>query len=174
MTFTLADASLPALLQALQALDAILDKAIAFATTRKIEDAVFMQARLAPDMFAFARHVQIVCDFGTKTSARLAGREPTNRPDTEANFAELKTRIAAAIADVEKITPAQIEAHANATISFPVAGKIEKLTAGDYLTSFALPNLYFHASMAYAILRHNGVALSKNDFLLGVRDKMMA
>ncbi len=174
MEFTLGSASLPALQQALHALNGMLDKAIASGAARKIDDAVFLQARLAPDMFALVRQVQIACDFAVKTAARLAGVDAPSFPDVETSFAELKTRIASAAEFVAAQSPEKITSRTAEIISFPVGPDIRKLKADVYLMAFALPNLYFHAGMAYAILRHNGVDVGKGDFLAGVREKMSA
>ncbi len=165
MTMSLGSASLPVFLNALGALDKIIDKAVASAAARKIDDAVFMTARLAPDMFAFPRQVQIVCDFCVKTCARLASVDLPSHPDTESNFAELKARVATARNFVSGIKPSQIDGRDDADITFPVGPNSMTLKGEPYLTMFALPNLYFHLAMAYAILRHNGVDVGKGDFL---------
>lgn len=165
MTISLGSASKPVFLQALGALDKIIDKAIASGAARKIDDAVFMAARLAPDMLAFPRQVQIMCDFCVKTCARLANMEVPVHPDTETNFAELKARIAKARDFVTGINAAQMDGRDEADITFPVGPNTMTLKGEPYLTLFALPNMYFHLAMAYAILRHNGVDVGKGDFL---------
>jgi hypothetical protein len=116
-------------------------------------------------MFPFVRQVQIACDFAVKTCARLAGLEIPSHPDTEASFADLKSRIATAVTYVSSIAPGQIDGRDDVDITFPVAGTPFTLKGHPYLTSFALPNFYFHAAMAYAILRYNGVDVGKGDFL---------
>jgi uncharacterized protein len=166
MPISLGTASQPLLLNSLKALNQIIDKGVASGAARKIDDTVFTTARLAPDMFTFARQVQIACDFCVRTCARLAGVEVPSHPDTETTFAELKTRINTARTFVASINPSQIDGRDDIDITFP-AGPDTKMTLNGtaYLTAFALPNLYFHMAMAYAILRHNGVDVGKGDFM---------
>jgi hypothetical protein len=166
MTLSMYQASAPVFQHALTALSGILDKAMANAAARKIDPTVFLVARLAPDMFAFTKQVQIACDFAKNTVARLAGQEPPKFPDEEKTFDELKARIAKTIDFVSGFKPAQIDGTEANDITFPAGpGKTMTLKGQAYLLNFALPNFYFHATAAYAILRHNGVDLGKLDFL---------
>jgi hypothetical protein len=165
MPLSMYQASVPAFLQMLASLSAILDKAAASAAARKIDPAVFLSARLAPDMLAFTKQIQIACDFAKNTSARLAGAEIPKFADTEASFDELKARIAKTVEFVKSIKPAQIDGSEEKDISFPVGGKPMNFKGQAYLVGFALPNFYFHLTAAYAILRHNGVELGKRDFI---------
>jgi hypothetical protein len=159
-------ASAPAFTHTLTALSAILDKAAAHAAARKIDPQVFLVARLAPDMFALTKQVQVACDFAKNTMARLAGQEPPKFPDEEKTFDELKARIGKVLDFVKGFTPSQIDGTEENDITFPAGpGKTMTLKGQAYLVNFALPNFYFHATAAYAILRHNGVELGKLDFL---------
>jgi hypothetical protein len=139
MAFSMSQASLPALEIGLNALSAILDKAEAFAAARKIDPAILLDTRLAPDMFPLVRQVQVATDLAKNGAARLAGVEPPRYEDKETTIAELKARLA----------------------------KTNKgeMNGGDYLNHFVLPNVYFHLTAAYAILRHCGVEIGKQDFL---------
>ncbi len=167
MTISMHSACMSGMVQTLKALSGILDKAAAHASARKIEPSVLLLSRLAPDMFTLTRQVQIACDFLTRTSARLSGVDMPKMPDTEASFEELKARIETAIAFAQGLD-AQLFADAGARdITFPVGPMTQTMKGEAYLLRFALPNFYFHASMAYAILRENGVEIGKGDFLTG-------
>jgi uncharacterized protein len=165
MTVSLGTASQPVLAHGLQALDGILDKMIAHATAKKIDEAVMLQTRLVPDMFPLVRQVQIVCDFGVKTLARLSGVTAPSHPDTETTFAEIKSRVATARAYVATLDAASIDGRDDIDITFPVGPETMTMKGQPYLTLFALPNFYFHMAMVYAILRHSGVDVGKGDFL---------
>lgn len=151
--------------QGLKALDGILDKAIAFAEAKKIEPSVLLNARLAPDMFAFTRQVQIACDFAKATPARLTGVENPKFEDNETSFPELKARIAKTLAFLNSIDKAKYDGCENRDISVPTRVETLEFKGLPYLIGFALPNFYFHMATAYDILRHNGVELGKRDFL---------
>jgi hypothetical protein len=158
-------ASVPAFLQILSSLSAILDKAEAFAVERKIEPAVLLGWRLAPDMFALTRQVQIATDQAKGCCARLAGVEIPKYADDEKTFADLEARIARTIAFVQGFGPGDIDGSENRDITLTAGGRELRFTGQQYLVSFVLPNFYFHATTAYAILRHCGVAIGKRDFL---------
>lgn len=165
MSISMYQASVPSLLQTLNALSKILVKAETDAAERKIDPAVLLGYRLAPDMFNLIRQVQVASDFGKNTTARLAGQEPPKYEDTEKTIGELKARIAKTIAFVESFKPAAIDGSEGREITIPVGGQPKTFKGQDYLVNFALPNFYFHATAAYAILRHCGVKLGKRDFL---------
>jgi len=165
MAFTLYQAAVPPVVQILDALTAILDKAAAFCEERKIDPAVLITDRLAPDMFPFARQIQIATDQAKGMAARLAGIEVPSFSDTETSFAELKARIAKTLDFVKSIAPSQVEGAESREILLNLAGTEVKFTGERFLINFALPNFYFHATTAYDILRHNGVPLGKRNFL---------
>jgi hypothetical protein len=158
-------ASVPVFVQQLEAMSAVLDKAEAHAAARKIDPAVLLSARLFPDMFPLVRQVQIACDFAKGASARLAGVEVPAWEDNERSFAELKTRIRRTIEFIGMLKPAQIDGSERRTVTVKIAGKPVTFEGQPYLVNFVLPNFYFHATVAYAILRHNGVELGKRDFV---------
>ncbi len=157
--------TLPATIRALNNLSAILDKGAAFAVEKKIDPSILINARLAPDMFALARQVQIACDIAKGGGARLAGIENPSFTDDEATFDELKARIAKTIAFLKTLTPAQIDGKEAAEIHLKVGGQEMNFTGLQYAQGFVLPNVYFHSTIAYSILRHNGVDVGKKDFL---------
>jgi hypothetical protein len=161
MTISIHQASVPAFVSMLTNIKNWLDKAAA-----QKPEAGLIEARLAEDMFALARQVQITSDTAKGAVARLAGVEAPALPDTETTFAELKARCDTTIVYVQSIDAAALEAGASREIvmNFPNGGgmKFDGLT---YLHGFVLPNFYFHASMAYAILRAQGIDIGKFDFL---------
>ncbi len=167
MTISLYQASVPVIQKSLTALKGVLAKGAAHAETKKIDESVFLSSRLSPDMFPLARQVQIAADFGKGPVARLAGVEVPKYDDTEATFAELAARIDKTLAFVGTFTTAQIDGQEDRDILLTIAGNPVTFKGQPYLLHFAMPNLYFHMSMAYAILRHNGVDVGKRDFIGG-------
>ncbi|MFI4986580.1 MAG: DUF1993 family protein [Alphaproteobacteria bacterium] len=165
MPLTMYQATVPALLQTLNACSAILDKAATDAASRKIDEATLLGYRLAPDMFPLAKQFQLVADFAKGTVARLAGVEVPKYEDSEKTLAELKARIAKTVAYVQGFKPGAIDGSETRAITIPMGGQPTTFTGQDYLVTFALPNFYFHATTAYAILRHCGVNIGKRDFL---------
>ena len=168
MTISMYQASVPVIQKSLTALKGVLAKAAAHADARKIEESVFLGSRLYPDMFPLSRQVQIAADFGKGPVARLAGVELPKYDDTEMTFAALAARIDKTLAFIGTFKPEQIDGQEDRDINLTIAGNPVTLKGQPYLMHFALPNLYFHMSMAYAILRHNGVEVGKRDFVGGV------
>jgi hypothetical protein len=126
---------------------------------------VLTGARLYPDMFAFARQVQVACDTAKGALARLAAVEIPRYEDTEKTFDELKARIAKTVAFVETFKPAQIDGTEEKDFVIKLGPREMQWKGMQYLLGFALPNFYFHAATAYDILRHNGVEIVKRDFI---------
>jgi hypothetical protein len=160
-------ASIPVLVRMLGNLSAILDKAAAHAEAKKIDPQVFLSARLAPDMFALTRQVQIAGDMAKGCAARLAGLEVPSYEDSETSFPELKERIAKTVAFMQSIRPEQLDGSDERTIVLKMRSGELTFNGHDYLLGFVLPNFYFHVTTAYDILRHNGVEIGKMDFLGG-------
>jgi hypothetical protein len=162
----MSQASIPAFEIALNALLAVLEKGEAFAVAKKIDPSVLLQTRLAPDMFPLVRQVQIVTDQAKNGMARLAGAEAPKFEDNETSFEQLKARIAKTKAFLATLDHGKIDASFDRTIEFPL-GPVKKgsMKGSDYLSVFVIPNLYFHATTAYAILRNCGVEVGKMDFL---------
>eukprot|EP01037_Dinobryon_pediforme_P014986 gene14987-15124_t len=149
----------------LNALSAVLAKGAANAAERKIDPSVFINSRLAPDMFALARQVQIATDMSKGGIARLAGVEIPKYEDTETTFEDLQARIAKTVAFMESIPESAIAGADAKEISFKAGQREMKFTGADYLLKWVIPNMMFHCTTAYDILRHNGVPLGKRDFL---------
>ncbi len=165
MALSMYQASVPAFVQMLTALSNILDKAAAFAAAKKVDPAVLLASRLAPDMFPLTRQIQIGADFAKGPMARLAGLEVPKYEDNETTIDALKARIAKTLDYVKSFKPEQIDGSEARAINLTVGGQPLTLTGQDYLVNFALPNFYFHITTAYAILRHNGVEIGKRDYM---------
>jgi hypothetical protein len=160
------DSAAPAFQQTLGALSDILRKAETHASARKIAPETLLTARLYPDMLPLTRQIQIACDFAMKTCARLTGSDVPSTPDTEKTFDELQQRLTKAMDYVKSTTQANFDGAESRDVTFPVGpDKTMTLKGQQYLTHFALPNFYFHATTAYDILRHNGIEIGKRDFM---------
>ena len=170
MSISMYEASIPVFIRALANLSEILKKAEAHATAKKIEPEVFINARLAPDMYPLSRQVQIATDGVKGCAARLAGLEVPSFPDTEKTFPELQERIAKTVKFLQTIKAAQLDGSEERKVTLKMH-KEEKVFLGQpYLLTFVIPNLFFHVTTAYAILRHNGVEIGKKDFLGKLED----
>jgi len=165
MSISMYQAGIPAIVRYLTNLSAILDKAAAHCTARKIDPTVLINFRLAPDMLPFSRQIQIATDIVKGGASRLAGAEVPSYADTEASFDDLKARIAKTVAHLKSFSAGQIDGSEAKDIVLKFGPNEHKFNGQDYLTGFVLPNFYFHISMAYAILRHCGVEIGKKDFL---------
>ena len=174
MGFGIHDASLPVLIHTLKGLSAILKKAADHAKAKGIDPSVLLSARLFPDMFPLVRQVQVATDMSKGGAARLAGIDNPAFPDTEATFAELQDRLDRTIAFIKSVKPAQLAEAASRPVTLQLGrGPVSFARGQDYLTGWVLPNVYFHVTTAYNILRHNGVELSKSDFLGAVPGAVM-
>lgn len=156
----------PTFIRMLKNLSAMLNKAEAHAKAKKFDESVLLNDRLAPDMFTLTRQVQIATDHAKGALARLAGDQPEAIEDNETTIAQLQARIAKVIGIVESYKPAQLEGSETREITIKIPNSELKFSGLDYLNIWALPNFYFHVTMAYAIMRHNGVELGKRDFLM--------
>ncbi len=166
MTLSMYQASIPVFQQMLGGLSAVLAKAEAHASAKKIEPAALLQARLYPDMFALLRQVQVACDFAKGVSARLAGVDVPAFEDKEESFADLQARIAKTLAFISSLTAAQLEGSETRQIVTQAGTPKEKIFTGQsYLLNYGLPHFFFHTSTAYAVLRHNGVEVGKKDYI---------
>ncbi len=166
MSITMHSASAPILMRTFSAMLVWLDKAQAHAEARKFDPNNYLTLRLAPDMLPFTRQIQIATDGVKGCMARLAGQEVPKWEDTEATLDDLRARIRKAMAYVESFNAAQIDGTEDKEIVLPMrSGDPLRFTGEGYLKHFVLPNLYFHASMTYALLRQAGVEIGKRDFL---------
>jgi uncharacterized protein len=166
MSISMYTACVPVLKQFLTGLNEILKKAEDHATEKKIDLNALLQARLFPDMFALTRQVQIAADFAKGMVARLAGVEVPSYEDNEQTFEELRARIARTLAFIDTITPEQFEGSETREILLNPGTPRERKFAGQiYLLQFGLPQFFFHVTTAYSLLRHNGIAIGKKDYM---------
>ena len=165
MTLSMYQASVQPLVRSLSNLAAILEKAADHTESKKIDPAVLINSRLYPDMFALAKQVQIASDVARRGVARLAGTEAPKIEDDETTFAQLITRLQNTTAYLKTFTAEQIDGSEEKSIRLPMGAETLVLQGQQYLLTFVLPNVYFHVTTAYNILRHSGVELGKIDFL---------
>jgi uncharacterized protein len=166
MTISMHSASAPVFIKMLGNMLNWLDKAEAHAAARKFDAANYLALRLAPDMLNFTRQVQVACDFAKGTMARLAGLDVPKWEDNEASIADLRARIQKTIDYVKTFPAAQVDGSEGRELTIPMrSGDALKYSGEVYLKHVALPNFFFHATTAYALLRHAGVDVGKGDFL---------
>ncbi len=141
-----------------------LDAAVEFAKTKSFDANVLVGSRLAPDQYPLARQIQSACDTAKFTAARLTNKEPPKHPDTEQTIDELRTRIRAVLEYLDSYKPADFAGTEATQVKMSwLQGKY--VLGSDYVSQLQLPNFYFHATLAYEILRHNGVPVGKTDFI---------
>jgi hypothetical protein len=166
MTISMHSASLPVFKRQLGALLVWLDKAQAHAVARNFDATNYLQLRLAPDMLPFVSQIRIASDAAKACAARLAGQEAPKFEDNEASFADLQARVRKTLDYLESVPASAVEGSDAREVLVPMRNRDPLQFSGqDYLQHWALPNFFFHVTMAYALLRHAGVALGKNDFL---------
>jgi len=165
MPASLSQSSVAVYQRGLTALLGLIDKAVAHATAKKFDPAIYVTMRLRPDMFHFGRQVQATCDQAKNAAARLAGVDPPRFEDNETTLDELKARINKTLTYVGGLDASAIDLAADKEVMFPLGPNKVKMQGGDYLNHFSLPNFYFHLTTAYDILRYAGVDLAKRDFL---------
>ena len=165
MSISLYDVSIPIFTLSLSNLSAILDKADSHGGAKKVDPKVIPQARLIVDMLPLSAQIQIACDTAKGAAARLAGVAIPKHEDTEATLAELKARVAKTLDFIKTIKPEQLQGAETREVVLQFPQTTLKFNGLNYLTNFALPNFFFHVTMAYALLRKNGVDLGKRDFL---------
>lgn len=169
MNISMHNASVVVFTRILRSLAAILDKTEAWVADRKLDPNAILLARLSPDMFTFTRQVQIATDMAKGTAARLAGQTAPSYEDKEASFADLKARVLNTIAFLESLPAASFAGAEDRPIKLMLGppGKQQEFNfvGLDYLMGFGTPNVYFHYSMVYALLRHNGLDIGKKDYV---------
>ena len=165
MSVSIYEVSIPIFTLSLNNLDAILDKAAGHAEAKKVGPTVLPTTRLIADMLPPSAQIQIACDTAKAAAARLAGMEVPKHEDTEATIAELKARVDKTLAFIKSVKPEQLANAETREIVLQFPQSTMKFTGLNYLTNFVLPNFFFHMTMAYALLRKNGVDLGKRDFL---------
>ena len=150
--------------QMLKNLESWLDKAEEHAAAKKFDVGVLMAGRLAPDMKPFIYQVQSACDYVKAGAAWLSGQTPPKHEDNERSLDEVRDRVRKTVAFAESVKEAQYGGASDRKIS--LSWMPDKVIGGDnYLMQITIPNVFFHLSMAYAVLRHNGVDIGKMDFL---------
>ena len=165
MKISMYSASVPVFVRSLNNLAAILEKAAAHAVVKKIDPAVLVNFRLFPDMLPLSKQIQIASDGAKGGVARLAGAEPPAYEDNEISIADLIARLRKTVAYLETIKPEQVDGSEDKTVSWKTQTSTRTMQGMAYLLSHVTPNVYFHVTTAYAILRHCGVELGKQDFL---------
>lgn len=165
MKISMYQASIPPLVRSLTNLAAILEKGAAHAEAKKIDPSVLIATRLYPDMFPLSKQVQIASDIARIGAAKLAGLEAPKIEDNETTFPELIARIENTTSYLETLTPDVIDGSEEKSISLQAGEQTMTFKGMPYLLYFILPNVYFHVTTAYDILRHCGVELGKIDFL---------
>ena len=165
MAISMYQASVPVFIRSLNNLGAILEKGAAQAQARKIDEGVLLESRLYPDMFPLSRQVQIATDTARSGAGRLAGMDFPVYEDRETSFAQLQQRIRKSVGYLETLQPAQIDGSEERTISWQTRSSTKSMQGLPYLMNHLLPNVHFHVTTAYDILRHNGIELGKKDFL---------
>ncbi len=165
MAFTIYDASAPTLARMLENLAHVLKVGEAHAAENGIAADEYLQARLSPDMYPLVKQVQVATDMAKGCGGRLAGAEIPRFEDNETSFAQLQDRIARAVAFLKGLEPAAFQGAEDKSVTLKFPNAEFTFNGKDYVNNFAVPNTYFHITMAYAILRHKGVPLGKPDFM---------
>lgn len=165
MTISMYQASVPVSIRTLNNLVGILEKGATYAETKKIDPSVLVNSRLFPDMFPLSRQVQIASDIAKRGAAQLAGIEAPKFEDNETTFPELIDRIQKTISYLDTFKPEQIDGSEERTITLKIGNNTLSFQGMPFLLYFVLPNVYFHVTTAYDILRHCGVEVGKQDFL---------
>jgi len=166
MTLSMHTLSIPVFKQMLGGLQAVLRKAETHAAEKKIDPDAFLQARLFPDMFPLLRQVQVASDFAKSVSARLANVDVPKLADGEKTFAELQVRLEWVISFMDGLDASQFDgADTREIITQAGTPKEKRFTGQSYLLNYGFPHFFFHATAAYAILRHNGVEVGKKDYI---------
>ena len=164
MSLSMYQASIPVFILMLENLSKILDKANVHAETKKIDSTIFVNGRLAPDMFPLSRQVQIATDIVKGCAARLAGIEVPRYEDNEISFSDLQNRIIKTRVFIEGFSASQIDGSEARAITLKFGSKELSFLGQAYLLNFVLPNFFFHLTTVYAILRHSGVEVGKTDY----------
>jgi hypothetical protein len=167
LSFSLYEISTPIMVRMLSNLSAILKKGEEFAAEKGIDPATLIDSRLAPDMFPLARQVQIASDTAKGCAARLAGLTAPSFADTETTFAQLRERVTKTIEYLGTVEAGQIDGSEGKEIVLKFPNAELHYSGRDYVLTFVLPNVYFHITTTYALLRQAGVPLGKRDFLAG-------
>ena len=165
--------TVPQFIKTLKNLNSILDKGMQFAETKKFDPSVYLTLRLAPDQLDFAHQIQIATDTAKLGIARVTGNDGSNasstKPapkhnDTEKTLPEFKSRIESVINYLQSFSAKDFSGAEERRVTTP-RWEGKTLSGTEFVIHHVIPNFYFHVTMAYAILRHNGVDIGKKDFL---------
>ena len=167
MSFSIYQASAPVYVKLLAGRVGMIEKAVADAETRKFSPEILFTARLNPEMWSFSEQVKATTNHAYRGTARLAGLSIPEIPDAVGTAAEMKARIAATVAFIQSVDQVSMDAGHDRKITFPMGSETTRLIGVHYFLGFTLPNIYFHHTTAFNILRHNGVSVSKLDDFLG-------
>lgn len=165
MTLSMYQASVPVFLRALSNLSHVLKKGETHAKAKDVASDVLLQTRLIPDMLPLVKQVQIATDMAKNGTARLAGVDPLKFEDNETSFDQLHARIERAIDYIKSFKPEQIDGSEGRTVTIKTRNGEQSFEGQAYLLHFVLPNLFFHCTTAYNILRLSGAELGKSDFI---------
>jgi len=160
------DATVPIFTKHLKGVDKWLDKAAAHADTKKFDVEILVTARLAPDQYPFVRQIQSACDQAKWASAKLAGKEGPSHPDTEKTIAEIRARVKTVVDYLATLKREDFVGAEDRLVRHNWFPEGKQMKGGDYLDHLALPNFHFHMTTAYGVLRHNGVPLGKDDYIV--------
>lgn len=167
MTLSMYQTAAPVFTRTLTNLAHVLTKGAAHAKAKGISDEVLLQTRLMPDMLPLVRQVQIAADMATRGIARLAGVEPMTFEDNETTLEQVQARIARALEYIATFTPAQVDGSETRAIHLKMRSGDLHFDGQTYLLQFVIPNLFFHCTTTYTILREAGTEIGKNDFIGG-------
>lgn len=165
MNVSMYHASVPTITRALSNLAAVLEKGAAHAEAKKFDANALVESRLFPDMFPLAKQVQVASDISKGGCARLARVDPPSYEDNEKTLPELAARLRKTVAFLETLKPEQIDGSEDRTVTWKTRTAEKSMQGMPYLFNHVLPNVFFHVTTAYNILRHNGVEIGKQDFL---------
>ena len=165
MKVSMYQASIPTITRALNNLAAVLEKGAAHAEAKKFDASALVESRLFPDMFPLAKQVQVASDISKGGAARLAQVDPPAFEDNEKTIPELVARLKKTVAFLETLKPEQIDGSEDRTVTWKSRTAEKSMQGMPYLFNHVLPNVFFHVTTAYNILRHNGVEIGKQDFL---------
>lgn len=165
MSLSMREASVDVILQQLSGLSGVLDKVAAHVEENKFEPASFLVARLYPNMYPFAKQVQVATSWGVNIPAMILGQTAPSLPEDASSFQALKQRVAAALDYAKAVDAAALDSAADRVLTFPAGPAKRSMKARDFLLHYALPHFFFHCTTAYDIARHNGAPLAKRDFM---------
>jgi uncharacterized protein len=165
MSLTMYQASVPVFVRALSNLRHVLKKGAEHAKAKSVTDEVLLQTRLIPDMLPLIKQVQIACDMAARGAARLAGVEPLSFEDNETTLDQLYARIERAVEYIKSFKPEQIDGSEARAIHLKMRSGDMHFEGQTYLLHFVIPNLFFHCTTAYNILREAGTDIGKTDFI---------